>query len=98
MAQGTTTTTRWQVSGFAAIVLLLAIVATAGATNAGQQSEPEIFRGILIAMGTMATGANTSLNMHITDWTSPSQRQVLLICLWRTSIGWTPRSSSSLVI
>ncbi len=81
MNQETTTTTRWQVSGFAAVVLLLAIVAAPGATDAGQQSEPEIFRGILIAMGTMATGANTSLNMHITDWTSPSQRQVLLNAL-----------------
>ncbi len=81
MTRNTTTTTRWQRGTFAAVVLLLAIVATPGATNAGQQNEPEIFRGILIAMGTMATGANTSLNMHITDWTSPSQRQVLLNAL-----------------
>lgn len=72
------TPARWRAGAFATIVLFLATVVTADTTDAGLQSEPEIFRGIVIAMGTMATGANTSLNMHITDWTSPSQRQVLL--------------------
>ena len=56
MNQETTTTTRWQVSGVATVALLLAIVAAPGATNAGPQSEQEIFRGIIIAMGTVGTG------------------------------------------
>ena len=78
MEKVTTTAVRRRFGAFAAVVLLLAPVATAGAAKAGPQAETEIFRGIIIAMGTMATGANTSLNMHITDWTSPTQRQVLL--------------------
>ncbi len=87
MTQATTTATRWQVGACAAIVLLLALVATAGDTYGGPQSEPEIFRGLIIAMGNIGTGANTSLNMHITDWTSPTQRQVLMNALIEGSSG-----------
>jgi len=87
MTQATTTATRWQVGACAAIVLLLALVATAGDTYGGPQSEPEIFRGLIISMGNIGTGANTSLNMHITDWTSPTQRQVLMNALIEGSSG-----------
>jgi len=93
MTQATTTATRWQVGACAAIVLLLALVATAGDTYGGPQSEPEIFRGLIIAMGNIGTGANTSLNMHITDWTSPTQRQVLMNALIEGSSGGPTASS-----
>ena len=87
MKHTTTTATWWQVGACAAIVLLLAPVATAGDTNGGPQSEAEIFRGLVISMGNIGTGRNTSLNMHITDWTSPTQRQVLMNALMEGSSG-----------
>lgn len=81
MAGKAPTTSRWRAASFAVIVLLLAPIATAADAATRQQGETEIFRGIVAAMGTMGTGANTSLNMHITSWTSPTQRQVLLNAL-----------------
>lgn len=80
-------------SAFVAGALLL-VVAVATATNAMEhdatpslQNDAEIFRGIVISMGTLATGRNSSLNMHITDWTSPTQRQVLMNALIEGSSG-----------
>ncbi len=93
MEQTTTPATWWRVGACAAIVLLLAPVATAGDTNGGPQSEAEIFRGVIISMGNIAAGANTSLNMHITAWTSPTQRQVLLNTLMEGPSGGPTASS-----
>ncbi len=80
-------TTLPKAGAFVAVALLL-VAAAATPTNAiehdatpSMQNDVEIFRGIVISMGTLATGGNSSLNMHITDWTSPSQRQVLLNAL-----------------
>jgi len=80
-------TTLPKAGAFVAVALLL-VAAAATPTNAiehdatpSMQNDVEIFRGIVISMGTLATGRNSSLNMHITDWTSPSQRQVLLNAL-----------------
>ena len=78
----------WQLTSLAAVALVLvAPVAIADGTGREQQAETEIFRGVLVAMGTVGTGANTSLNVHITDWTTPTQRQVLLNALRSNATG-----------
>ena len=77
-----TTKGAWRCSCLAALLfLVLAPVATIAEPTVPPQSETEIFRGVVISMGTSATGRNSSLNMHITGWTSPTQRQVLLNAL-----------------
>ena len=87
----TKTSTRglWLLTSLPAVVLVfLAPIAIAGGGEEEQQNElPEIFRGLVIAMGTVGTGANTSLNMHVTDWTTPSQRQVLMNALQQGTEG-----------
>ncbi len=87
----TKTSTRglWLLISLPAVVLVfLASVAIAGGGEQERQNElPEIFRGLVIAMGTAGTGLNTSLNMHVTDWTTPSQRQVLMNALQQGTEG-----------
>ncbi len=59
--------------------------ATAADGGSVQQGEPETFRGLLVAMGNVAldveASGNTSLNMNVTRWTTPEQRQQLLDAL-----------------
>ena len=69
-------------------VLLLALIVSVAAATDGepaQQGEPETFRGLLVAMGNVAldveASRNTSLNMNVTRWTTPEQRQQLLDAL-----------------
>jgi len=69
------------------VVLLTLLVSVATAADGGsvQQGEPETFRGLLVAMGNVAldveASGNTSLNMNVTRWTTPEQRQQLLDAL-----------------
>ena len=67
------------------LLTLLVSVATAADGAPAQQGEPETFRGLLVAMGNVAldvnASGNTSLNMHVTRWTTPEQRQQLLDAL-----------------
>lgn len=85
-----TSTDRWSLlaSLLAVVLVFLPSIAIAGGGGEEPQNElPEIFRGLLIAMGSAGTGANTSLNMHITDWTTPTQRQVLMNALQQGTEG-----------
>lgn len=78
----------WPLASLLAVALaFLPATAIAGDGEEPQNELPEIFRGLLIAMGNVSTGANTSLNMHITDWTTPTQRQVLMNALQQGTEG-----------
>ena len=77
----------WSLStSLAAMFVFLATVAGASPER-GQNELPEVFRGVLISMGNTATGANTSIDMHITGWTSPTQRRILVNALRQGTEG-----------
>ena len=80
----------WPRTSLLAVVLVfLAPVAIAGGSGEEElQNElPEVFRGLVVAMGTVGTGRNTSLNMTVTSWTSPTQRQVIMNALQQGTEG-----------
>ncbi len=79
----------WSLStSLAAMFVFVATVAVAGASpETGQNELPEVFSGVLIAMGNTATGANTRIEMHVTSWTSPTQRQILTNALRQGTEG-----------
>jgi hypothetical protein len=65
------------------IILAVALMAAApGSSLVAQEEEqptlPETFSAFAIVMGNIATGANTSIMIRITRWTSPEERQHLL--------------------
>lgn len=87
MSKKTQTLTRCALTGLMVFGLaLLAPIAIAGGAE-HEQDEPEVYRGLLISMGTVATGVNTSLNIHITDWTSATQRQIIMNALMDNTQG-----------
>ncbi len=90
MLTKTSTRSSWPLTGLLAVVLAaLAPVAIAGGSGEEElQNElPEVFRGLVVAMGSVGTGRNTSLNMTVTSWTSPTQRQVIMNALQQGTEG-----------
>ena len=57
------------------VVLVAAIVAPA---IIGAQDSEERFRAIAVVMGNVATGRNSSIDIVISRWTTPEEREALL--------------------
>jgi hypothetical protein len=70
-------------SRVAAALMAVTLIATVlvPAVISAQDTEEERFRAIAVVMGNVATGRNSNIDIVITRWTTPEEREALLTVL-----------------